>query len=234
LTAELLSRFVGHTSAEYLVDLLPAVGARTVTLIHYKPTITLAKRNEPSLMFQNDRWIPDYEILFAQRLATGVVPHDLVDAALEHRGNPVDRKRIKVPVDEFSLERIALIRSERPGWALALSSSVDTDLGERHLPMMDFQCPVADIYRDVVCTAMAKVMPLPGVVVESGLSYHYFGASLTTVEEWLTFLGRCLLLSPFTDTRYIGHRLIDRECVLRIAPDDVKPAMPRVIAVVTP
>jgi hypothetical protein len=47
--------------------------------------------------------------------------------------------------------------------------------------------------------------------------------------EWVDFLGHCLLLSDFIDTRYVGHALINNECRLRLSTAPLNPYVPKVV-----
>jgi len=83
--------------------------------------------------------------------------------------------------------------------------------------------------QSAICSMLGEIGQ-NGVVVDSGKSYHFLGASILTSDEWIRFMGRALLFAPFIDTRFIGHRLLDGECTLRLTAKDGKiPSIERCI-----
>lgn len=106
----------------------------------------------------------------------------------------------------------------RAGESLFVSSKVTlVDGRTMHLPMMDFTC--YDTSQDLrkLKVALSALKLGTGFVLRSGKSFHYYGVSMLTEEKWIEFLGKCLLLVPITDARYIAHRMIDGTCTLRIS-----------------
>ncbi len=99
-----------------------------------------------------------------------------------------------------------------------------------HIPMMDFRCPVSPRNVAFLKLALKRMGRGEGIVLESGNSYHYYGTSLLGEADWVKFMGACVLLAPFADVRYIGHRLISGTCILRITSCPQKPSLPRVVA----
>jgi hypothetical protein len=102
-----------------------------------------------------------------------------------------------------------------------------------HLPMMDFSCAPSPSNYEFIRLALKKLGEKKGVILASGKSFHYYGMDLQTPEEWQRFMHRCLLLSPFTDIRYISHRLISGYCILRITANLVKQTVPEVTGFLT-
>jgi hypothetical protein len=105
----------------------------------------------------------------------------------------------------------------RAGESLFVSSKVKLVDGRSvHLPMMDFTC--YDTPHDLrkLKLALSALGVGCGVILRSRNSFHYYGFSMLAADRWSVFLGKCLLLMPITDTRYIGHRMIDGACTLRI------------------
>jgi hypothetical protein len=231
---------IGSSAVDLFVEIVASLESiETVNFILYEPTPPLAERSsiEPAdlqVTFAGETkaiWIPSYELLYARHLLHGGVPHDLLDRAAEHHSHSATRLRRCLPREQVSHDAIRELQAVRPGWAVAVASSVRTADGERHIPMVDFQCPVGDLYRDVLLAGLTRI-GCRGALLESGASYHFYGRELLTRDEWRKFIGYTLLLSPFVDTRYVGHRLIDGESVLRIEPHPTKPVMPRVVALV--
>jgi hypothetical protein len=234
---------VGATATELFVGLVQSFESiLVVNLIQYEQTASLARRTAGDLPRFNvalcetgapprSIWIPDYEILYADSLSRGVVPHEMLQKAAGHQAPPESRMRRSLPREAVSIASLANVRDETPELALAVSSRVATRDGDRHLPMIDFQCPIGPLYEASLVEGL-RAMDCRGALLESGVSYHFYAEQLVTDATWRGFMGRMLLLAPFVDTRYVGHRLIDAESVLRIAADDVKPVEPHVVALV--
>jgi hypothetical protein len=99
--------------------------------------------------------------------------------------------------------------------------------------MMDFSChDTAEDLRKVVF-AISIIGLKPGVLLRSGKSFHFYGYSTLTPSQWLQFLGKCLLLVPISDARYMGHRMIDGACTLRLSPGFELRDEPSVAAIIS-
>jgi len=104
-----------------------------------------------------------------------------------------------------------------------------SDNMERHIPMMNFH-PV-DISSDEIKLAIKIILPnLDGAFLSSGRFFHYYGNGLLDKDEWFKFmtdfLMPCILVSP----RYIGHRLSNGYCTLRLTADKTyKTKIPEVV-----
>lgn len=102
-----------------------------------------------------------------------------------------------------------------------------------HIPMMDFMCDISTRNLDMLARLIEDLRQGQGYLLESGRSYHYYGSRLLTEEEWRAFLGKCLLMSGFSDDRYIGHQLVDGHCVLRLSSGKSRSHVPAVVAEVS-
>jgi hypothetical protein len=124
------------------------------------------------------------------------------------------------------------VASLQPGQVIALDSRCTLDDGSQaHLPLMDFRVlPRSDQVSDLLL-ALRLIDQRRGAILHSGRSYHYYGFEPMSGPDWLLFLGRCLLLSPLTDSRYIAHRLIGGSASLRVHASTAKPQIPYVVAV---
>lgn len=100
-----------------------------------------------------------------------------------------------------------------------------------HIPMIDFNIEPSKENLKTVKNALRRIGQEQGVILNSGRSYHFYGLAPINENDWRSFLGQCLLFSPIVDARYIAHRLIDGECVLRLSPSIKKPKGPEVIDV---
>jgi hypothetical protein len=102
------------------------------------------------------------------------------------------------------------------------------DGSTRHIPMMDFRLVPGAGSVEVIRGMLDAIGQSSGVILGSGRSYHFYGLELLEQDDWLRFLGRSLLLSPLTDTRYIAHRILAGEGALRITANETKPKVPLV------
>ena len=117
-------------------------------------------------------------------------------------------------------------------FVLAASSRVRLKDGSvAHIPMIDFKCAPTQQNVEMAKEAFPKIGQTDGVLLNSGNSFHYYGQTLMNEKEWLKFLGHCLLLSDFIDTRYVGHALINGECRLRLSTTPLNPFIPTVVKV---
>jgi hypothetical protein len=132
--------------------------------------------------------------------------------------DPATRKRITIDIDGTALkellQREANVRSREDVFAVA-SKCVLRDGTEAHIPMMDFRLKPLDGLQSIV-TAMKSITSGGGTVLQTKNSYHFYGMGLLDSRGWLEFLGRCILFQGIIDDRYIGHRLHEGFCVLRL------------------
>lgn len=137
----------------------------------------------------------------------------------------------KVPAAQVSAEALR-IRAEGLGLGelLGLISKVELcDGGSAHIPMMDFVCGPSAQNLTSITHLLSEMRKGIGFLLESGRSYHYYGAELLTDEEWRRFIGKCLLMFGYVDDRYIGHQLVDGHCVLRLSAGRLKCRVPAVV-----
>lgn len=114
--------------------------------------------------------------------------------------------------------------------ALGLCSNVALRDGQAHLPLLDFSLPPSTKNVALVQEAARALMLPHALVLESGRSYHVYGLTLLSQDDWVSFMARALLLAPMVDVRYIAHRLLSGHAVLRINATSAKPMEPRVVA----
>ena len=113
-------------------------------------------------------------------------------------------------------------------WSLT-SKVVCQDGIDKHIPMMNFH-PHGISLEDIVVAIKVICNKEKGVILQSGRFFHYYGNSLLSEGDWmkfmLDFLMPCVLVSP----RYIGHRLSNKYCTLRLTTDSkYNKVIPRVI-----
>jgi len=113
---------------------------------------------------------------------------------------------------------------------LGITSRISTQQkGEMHIPMMDFHCAISSKNLGILSELLSETGQEHGFILESGRSYHYYGKEVLTRDQWIGFLGKCLLMKNFVDERYVGHQLVDRHCVLRLSTSPRKPVIPSVV-----
>jgi hypothetical protein len=137
-----------------------------------------------------------------------------------------------IPRRELSVEGLEEIVDDL-GSAYALSASSKVTLSDGsigHLPMIDFRCEPSDDNLRAVTDVARAIGERSGAFLNSGNSYHYYGLNVLGERDWVAFLGKCLLFAPLVDVRYIGHRLIDGHCRLRLSRIGAKP-VPTVVEV---
>ena len=113
---------------------------------------------------------------------------------------------------------------------IALTSQMATGAGLRHLPLLDFRVSPSPAHTEVV-TEMLSILGRPGFLVNSGRSYHFYGADVMEPAEYWRFLGGAQLMAPFVDERWIAHQLISGKSALRVSTNMERHAdPPRVVA----
>lgn len=211
----------------------------------YKPAPGLSERldnmltpeeqelRDSALALRDADGIPFWDATLAISMQRGVISDRFIETALAHDASP-DERHLNLTSDEISVERIAILIAELPkGFGLAACSRVTLQSNRiAHIPMLDFRCPCRQENAEAI-VKMLRVMGFSeGILVESGRSYHFYGTSLLSEASWVEFLGRALLFAPVVDSRFIGHRLADGQCRLKVT-DPRNGFMPRITHVFT-
>lgn len=107
------------------------------------------------------------------------------------------------------------ISTLRSSEQLAISSKLKLSSGEfAHIPLMDFSIPKSPPNLGVLRERLEYSNFPSGWIFETGKSYHFWGSKLLAENEWIPFMGNCLLTSivhdrqnieQIADPRYIGH-----------------------------
>ena len=132
-------------------------------------------------------------------------------------------------------------QDERDKFQTGIGSKVFLSSGETaQIPMMDFQIAKSNENLELLRKRLNHVGIESGWILETGESYHFYGNTLIhTQEEWMDFIGKCLLASivnsrdniqQIADSRYIGHSLRRGCCVLRLTSHGDKTYSPKVVA----
>lgn len=155
----------------------------------------------------------------------------LLSQAMAHHG--ISRTRFSIGPDSFAHKTHEMLERLPRDQMLAICSDVRLKNGStRHIPMVDFRCPISPHSLELV-SKIAKLFDVgKGFIVETDRSYHFYGAELMTGQELPKFLGHALQFSPIVDRAWIAHQLIDGCCNLRIAPRRPEGKVLRVVAVV--
>lgn len=114
----------------------------------------------------------------------------------------------------------------------SLCSKVECEDGEyKHIPMMNFH--PEGISLEIIKQSIKHIYPNKnGVILHSGRFFHYYGNFLLSENEWIKFMAAFLMPCVLVSSRYIGHRLHDGYCSLRLTTDTkYKTKIPEVILV---
>ncbi len=158
----------------------------------------------------------------------------LIKEALRHDVNYEVNRRTTISAKDLTRKRMVQIIESLSGDAvIALCSICQLDDGtSAHIPMMDFRCAPNE-YNLARVKLIIEALGLSGCILESGKSYHFYGLDLFDQDEWLDFMSKSLLLAPFTDTRYVAHRVLGGTGVLRISANSMKQMVPFIREIVT-
>ena len=161
--------------------------------------------------------IPFWDAVLAISMRQGTIHERFIESALAHDAAP-DEQEITLPSGQITAERISDIISRLPpGYGLAACSRVMlASSWAAHIPMLDFRCPCSEENAKAIEKMLTLAGCHEGVLVESGRSYHFYGTSLLSEARWIEFMGRALLFAPIVDSRFIGHRLADGQCRLKV------------------
>lgn len=174
--------------------------------------------------------IPFWDALFilGERDADGV-PASIVQSALFHQ--PLsEREMIEVPVNDVLGAAIAdVLRSEKTSIVAIVSEVKMIDESIRHIPMIDFTTKSHKPGSLSTVTRVCEELRLPGLLVSSGRSFHFYGQRALTWTELTQFLASALLFTPIVDSRWIAHQLLSGVCALRLSTGE-KGFSPEVVA----
>ncbi len=152
--------------------------------------------------------------------------NDLI-SGLQHP-TPI-RKKLFTRKEFLELEKLEELPDDEVWSMTSKISYADGTYG--HIPMMNFH--PESISFDQLKNAIEKICgDRRGVLLESGRYFHYYGDYLLSEEEWLRFMADFLMPCVLVSPRYIGHRLYDGYCTLRLTTGvNHKTQFPRVISV---
>jgi hypothetical protein len=228
----------------FALSQLHAERLKTMNFIFYRPILGLLDRlgleshSEIRAIFQEAFAIRDagtdrrhfFEIALSLAITKGLGQQVIEEMLREP--DPRTRLRMAIDINGSSfpelLKRETSVIPREDVFAIASKCSL-IDGTEAHLPMMDFRIKPNPHSLEVLATAMKSISPIGGAVLQSKNSYHFYGVELLDAHDWSKFLGKSLLLQGLTDDRYVGHRLRERFCVLRISRGPFQDDLPFVV-----
>jgi len=98
----------------------------------------------------------------------------------ENKVNPI-KKAVEVPVGWRNNKLEEIGKGLAMTKAIGLTSKVQTKNGIKHIPMVDFS---RDCRRP---ENVLKQLNMPGILVVSGHSYHFYGFELMEEKEWKVY-----------------------------------------------
>lgn len=137
--------------------------------------------------------------------------------ALYHRSEAEGVNERRMMASEFA--SILTVRGFQEGDSrgiTALTSLVHTSMGRRHIPLLDFRASPSKANSQLI-TELLTILGVRGYLLDSGRSYHFYGAETIAAERYWAFLGRAQLMAPFVDERWIAHQLISGKAALRVS-----------------
>lgn len=154
---------------------------------------------------------------------------DIVGDFLHHDNRP--NKQWQVAVNDLTAEMLRdKIASLSADLAMALDSRCTfQDSSTKYIPMMDFKPPPDENNLEMLKEFLNRIS-YNGIIVDSGASYHFYGFDFLEHVQWIAFIGKCLL-TPWSDSRWIGHSLIAGGGALRISANRYKQKLPLVCEV---
>jgi hypothetical protein len=114
----------------------------------------------------------------------------------------------------------------------SINSKVQTYDGKtKHIPMMNFH-PEIGSKNDIKKAIKYICKKRRGVLLNSGRFQHYYGDFILDESEWIKFMAEFLMPTILVSPRYIGHRLYNDYCSLRLTSNrNYKPKIPEVIEI---
>jgi hypothetical protein len=184
---------------------------------------------ESGLSIRRDFALPFWDSVLLSCFGTGLDAFPIIENALFHNSPP--RRQFWVASKDWSANHLArFVQEVALGQILVVSSRVRLrDESYRHIPMVDFHCPVGKANQEMSARVAKLLHPTGGYLLDSGQSYHFYGRSLIPEAEFTPFLGHALLLSPIIDRAWIAHQLIEGACGLRISRKPDTSIIPSVV-----
>jgi hypothetical protein len=227
-TAEVIEAILSHNREIHSIRIFEAISLPLIQ-DRLKLVDDGERLIEVALDLKRRYHLPFWDGLFVSILNSETTPLEVLRAASQHNES---RNLKRLETNDIELEDLRSLSLKVPSRGMvALSSLVDLEDGsQRHIPMIDFHCPVSNSNLQLVIAVTNELDVGPGFILESGKSYHFYGLELITTATFASFLGRVLLFTPIVDRAWIAHQLIESACALRISARDNAGAAPHVVA----
>jgi hypothetical protein len=224
-----MSEFSAGNALSVLEELatdLPAGAALSFVTFGFAPHIENRGRLEPAekaavatgLRLRETFRLPFWEgVLLAASTGECTGGDGLIEAAEFHQ--TIGSRRTWLSVREVEAARLETMcaDAQQSGQMLAVTSAIRMPDGViQHVPMMDFHLAYSSPANALLIKLVSR-WEIPGALLRSGKSYHFYGRTLLDQTGLARFLGRALLYTPIVDRAWIAHQLIEQSCALRIS-----------------
>lgn len=169
------------------------------------------------------------DINWRQRHKTTSEKLEYILDGFEHTKPIKDKEYFREEFSHLILDDLPSL-GENQVWSII--SKVQCSSGKtKHLPMMNFHLE-KDSSRDIKQILKYIYGDHKGVLLDSGRFFHYYGDFLLDEKEWIQFMAEFLMPTILVSPRYIGHRLYEGHCALRLTTDGkYKPKIPEVVEI---
>ena len=153
-----------------------------------------------------------------------------VVSAFQHSKPLQELEYTKDEFSQLSFNDLPILK-ENLVWSIS-SKVTFYDKSTKHIAMMNLHPEEGFQLEDVKKVLRHIYSNKNGVLLDSGRFHHYYGDYLMEEDEWLKFIAQFLMPTVLVSPRYIGYRLMDGYCTLRLTADNkYKTKIPRVIGV---
>lgn len=147
----------------------------------------------------------------------------------EHPGPIAERELTREGFTQLTIDELGDLEDGQV-WSV-ISKVKCYDGKSRHIPMMNFHPKngLEGIRKaiGIICRDNR------GVLLDSGRFQHYYGDFLLEEGQWTRFMAEFLMPTILVSPRYVGHRLYQGFCTLRLTSDSTyKPKTPEVIEII--
>ena len=220
--------FVGKPAPEalaLLVSLLPEI--KNVQFISYRPGLKWAE-----LYIHIAKQVELGIAEIRQFSRESILKSDFWDEQLE------SLKKIEVPKDSpFSVEEVERWYREDDDLEeivyIAFSSAFNFAADAtriRHVPLMDFRSTPSEENLAHVKDLLREKGEQAGVILDSGMSYHYYGLKTLLPSEWREWMKSWYW--TLADNFYIATAMSEGHNWLRLTSGVTKPEVPKVVDVI--
>lgn len=163
-----------------------------------------------ALQIRESLKLPFWDCMMLSSFCNPNYSETVFDAALCHRNC---ESLIEVKNDSQLILRLAQLREGNYAW----NSLVKLKNGDKkHILMLDFHIPIADINLPVVKSVLRRLEFTKGMIINSGESFHAISTYFVDEEIMINTLQKALFFSPIIDRLWVAHQMINKSCSLRI------------------